>query len=150
MKTIRFWTALILAVGSTAGVAAARDKGAKVDEPVVGVLQRVAVTDREVVVIGPGADGPETETTIAVPAAAKVYKGGKAVEFVDLREGDQATIQVERREGRLSALEVRVGPPVVAERPRRPVIARVRRALRLAEEILKRVDPEPGQPQPRP
>ena len=38
-------------------------------DAVTGVLRRVAYSDREVVVIGPGPKGTETETTVAVPEA---------------------------------------------------------------------------------
>jgi hypothetical protein len=113
-----------------------------------GVLQRVARADREVVVIGPGAKGPETETTVAVPEAAKIVKEGKPSSLEALKEGDVVAIRVERRaNNQVIALEVQAGPgaalsatPAAAERSR--VVPRLRQALHLADELLRRMDPE--------
>jgi hypothetical protein len=113
---------------------------------VTGVLQRVARTDREVVVIGPGAKGPETETTVAVPEGAKVFKDGKPASLEALKEGDPAAIRVERKGGRATALEVQAGPgAALSASPapeRRPVIPRLRQALHIADEVLRQLDPE--------
>src|SRR5205807_1837487 len=112
---------------------------------VTGVLQRVARTDREVVVIGPGDRGPETETTVAVPEGTPVTRGGKEVGLEGLKEGDPVTVRAERRAGRLTATALQVGPPApeatVAQKPampaeREPVVPRVRRALKIADDVL--------------
>ncbi len=127
------------AAGPTPAPAAAGDV-------VTGVLQRVARTDREVVVIGPGAKGPETETTVAVTEGAKVFKDGKPASLEALKEGDPAAIRVERKGGRATALEVQAGPgAALSASPapeRRPVIPRLRQALHIADEVLRQLDPE--------
>src|SRR5215831_15798349 len=46
---------------------------------VSGMLQRVSYAEREVVVIGPGAKGPETETILSVPKDVRVVKDGKSI-----------------------------------------------------------------------
>ena len=66
------------------------DKGA-----LTGIVRRVALTDREIVVIGPGAKGKETETTVAVPEAARILKDGKAVALESLKEEDLVSVVAE-------------------------------------------------------
>jgi hypothetical protein len=106
---------------------------------VTGTLRRVAVTDREIVVVGPGAKGAETETTIVVPEAARVLRDGKAIAFDELKEGEGVTVNVEKRDGRLSAKTLQVG---VASAPAKPsnVVPRVRLILRIVDGILKQME----------
>jgi hypothetical protein len=108
-----------------------------------GVLQRVAFTDREIVVIGPGPKGPETETTIAVTDATKIRKGDKTVAFEELKEGEAVTVQAEKRDSRLTAVTIQVGPsgPVPAMAPeQRDLLPRIRRALQMADKILEQME----------
>ena len=50
-----------------------------------GSLIRVALTDREIVVISPGAKGEEDkETTIQVPEKVQITEGKKALKLDDL------------------------------------------------------------------
>src|SRR5262245_4865022 len=54
---------------------------------VTGMLRRVSYAEREVVVIGPGSQGPETETIVSVPKDARVLKDGKPIAFDALKDG---------------------------------------------------------------
>jgi hypothetical protein len=111
------------------------------DKAVSGVLRRVAVTDREIVVIGPGAKGAETETTIQVPETAKIVKGGKATALEDLKEGDPARVEVDRRDGKMQATSVQVGPEVARPAaPKSQLIPRLRLALQIVDQILKQLE----------
>jgi cold shock CspA family protein len=123
-------------------------------EAITGALQRVSRADREVVVIGPGPKGPESETTVTVPESAKVVKEGKPASLDALREGDAVAIRVEHRDGRLTALEVQAGPgaalSAAATTERGRMVPRIRQALHIADEVLRRIDtadPDRGGPQ---
>ena len=105
-----------------------------------GVLRHVGYSDREVVVVGPGPKGSETETTVAVPETARITKDGKEATLDDLKEGDAAAVQAENKDGRLSALSIQVGPgaaPVPADRPASKVIPRLRLLLKVADQVLQ-------------
>ena len=104
-----------------------------------GVLRRVGYSDREVVVVGPGAKGPETETPVAVPEAARVVKDGKEAKLDDLKEGDAATVQVEKKDGRTSAPSIQVGPgeAPAAGKPPSKVIPKVRMLLKVLDQVLQ-------------
>ncbi len=116
----------------------------KVGEGVTGTLQRVALTDREVVVVGPGDKGPQTETTIVVPDEASILRDGKKISFDDLREGETVTIKTAFVKGRLSAVSIQVGQAAAAATPtmppRRAFIPRLRQALKLADELLQQME----------
>jgi cold shock CspA family protein len=117
-------------------------------DSVTGVLQRVALADREIVVIGPGPKGPETETTVAVPDTAKVVRDGKPTSLQSLKEGDAVAVRVERRDGKVAAVEVQAGPgaalsPAEAKGPERGrAVHRLRQALHMADDLLRGLDPE--------
>jgi hypothetical protein len=111
---------------------------------VSGKLRRVGLTDREIVVVGPGAKGPETETTIAVPESAKVLRDGKAIGLDDLKEGESVAVAAEKRDGRWSAKTVQAGMttavPEAAQKEASNAVPRLRMLLRIADEILKQMD----------
>jgi hypothetical protein len=117
---------------------------------ITGTLQRVARSDREIVVIGPGPKGPETETTIAVPENAKIVREGKPSSLDALKEGDAVAVRVERNGKRVTALEVQVGPGAALSatpaQERGRLVPRIRQALHLADEVLRRMDPD-GSPE---
>jgi hypothetical protein len=117
---------------------------------VTGTLLRVAPTERELVVVGPGAKGPETETTVTVPEGVKIVKGDKALTIDVLKEGEQVTVKVDRRAGRPVAVSVHVGPlPAAAAAAERPnVIPRLRMALQIADQILQQMEQQ-DRPPPR-
>jgi hypothetical protein len=106
---------------------------------VTGTLRRVAYTERELVVVGPGPKGAETETIVRVPEKVRPTRDGKAISFNDLREGEQATVFVERRDGRAVATAIQIGAAPAA-RPRSDILRRVRLGLRLAERVLEQMD----------
>jgi hypothetical protein len=106
-----------------------------------GTLRRVAVTDREIVVIGPGAKGAETETTIAIPETARVLRDGKAIPFDELKEGEGVRVTVEKHDGRLAAKTLEVGMMVAAPPAKESnVVPRLRLILRIADSILQQMD----------
>lgn len=108
---------------------------------VAGVLQRVARTDREVVVVGPGPKGPDTETLIAVPETARIVRGDKVIALEDLKEGEPVTVQTERRAGQWTARAIQAGPGGAAQMKRPDGdFPRVRMALRIAEFVLQQVE----------
>jgi hypothetical protein len=125
----------------------------KEGEGVAGTLQRVALTDREVVVIGPGAKGPQTETTVAVPEGTAITRDGKKITLDDLKEGETVTVRTESRKGRLTAVSIQAGKAAAAQAPamppRRDIIPRLRQALKLADELLREME-EQGAPPERP
>ena len=106
---------------------------------VSGTLRRVALTDREIVVIGPGARGSETETTIAVPETTRVLRDGKAIPFDELMEGEAVTVTVEKRDGRLSAMTLQAGMAVAMAKESN-FVPKLRLALRIADAILQQME----------
>jgi hypothetical protein len=78
-------------------------------DAITGTLRRVAYTEREIVVVGPGPKGPDTETTFAVPDSVRVLRGDRAIKFEDLKEGEQAAVTAEKRDGKLSATAIYTG-----------------------------------------
>jgi len=108
---------------------------------VSGMLQRVSYAEREVVLIGPGAQGPETETIVSVPKDVRVSKDGKLIAFEDLKDNQSATIQTEKRDGKLLAKSIQVGQGVAAMAPATPEpgtrLSRLRRLLQIADRILE-------------
>jgi len=118
-----------------------------------GMLRRVSYAEREVVVIGPGSQGPETETIVSVPKDARVLQDGKPIAFDDLKDGQAATIQTEKRDGKLLAKSIQVGAGVAAVAPAMPEpgtrLARLRRLLQIADRILEMAEGM-GEDRPRP
>jgi Cu/Ag efflux protein CusF len=130
--------------------AAPQPAAPKEGEGVAGTLQRVASTDQEIVVIGPGAKGPQTETTIAVPEETAITRQGKKITLDDLKEGETVTVKTESRKGKLTAVSIQVGqvvPEKSAMPPRRNLIPRLRQALQMADELLRELE-EQGRPAP--
>ena len=109
-------------------------------DAVTGVLRRVAYSDRELVVVGPGLNGQETETTVAVPETARIVKNGKDATLDDLIEGDAASVQIEQKDGRPSAVAIQVGAGAVPEKRMTKAIPRIRRLLKVADQILQGIE----------
>ncbi|HTU89567.1 MAG TPA: hypothetical protein VMF69_05665 [Gemmataceae bacterium] len=125
----------------------------KEGEGVAGTLQRVSSTEREIVVIGPGAKGAETETTIAVPEETTITREGKKITLDDLKEGETATVKTESRKGTLTAVSIQVGQGAAdkqAAPPRRNLIPRLRQMLQLADELLREMEEQGKRPPERP
>ena len=125
-----------------------------------GILRRVSRTDREIVVIGnPGPGKPPSETTVFVPAEARITRDQRAIAFDDLKEGEAVVAVAQPKDGRLEAQSVTIGQPVVgaapaaAPVPAQPMpadnkIAKLREVLRLLDGLLEQIDPQKGQAKP--
>jgi Cu/Ag efflux protein CusF len=106
-------------------------------DALTGVLRHVGYSDREVTVVGPGAKGAQTETTLAVPESARIVKNGKEATLDDLKEGDTGTVQVEKKDGRPTAAVVQVGAGSAAEKTTSKTIPRLRFLLKIADQLLQ-------------
>lgn len=104
-------------------------------DAVTGTLIRVAITDREIVVIGPGEKGPETETTFAVPEATKVTRAGATIALADLKDGERVAVRGEKRDGRWTAQTIQVIGE--GEAPTKPTLTRLREVLRRVDQVLE-------------
>lgn len=111
---------------------------------VAGKLLRVGFTDREIIVIGPGPKGVQTETTLRVPEKVKITRAGKDIKLEDLKEGEQVAVRHQKRDGRLTAESIQVGAGVAgaaAQPPpfgkNEPFISRLRQALKMADQFLE-------------
>jgi len=113
------------------------------DSGLTGTLRRIALTDREIVLVGsPSKGGPGTETTLLVPADAKITRDQKSIRFEDLKEGETAVVSPEKKEGKLLARSIQVGaaapPSTRPERENR--IAKVRQILKMIDLALQGLD----------
>jgi hypothetical protein len=104
-----------------------------------GVLQRVAITDREIVTVGPGSKGDsEVETTISVPQSASVTRDGQPIKFEDLKEGQAVTVHADSKNGKIVARDIQLGSapprPATAKSER---IEKIRRFLKLVDALLE-------------
>jgi hypothetical protein len=109
-------------------------------DAITGTLQRLALTEREIVVVGPGPKGPETETTIAVPDDARVTRGDKTISFDDLKEGEQVAVTAEKRKSRLTAVAIHAGggkPPAATTAPPPGKGERLQKILTVVGEVLR-------------
>jgi hypothetical protein len=135
--------ARVITLHGGVGAAPALLPAAKDANSLVGILRRVAFTDREIVVVRAGAKGEaETETTIVVPDSAKITRDQKPSRFDDLKEGDQVVVSTEKKEGKLVARSVQVGAAAPAN-PRAADgrrIERIRQILKMIDEALQRID----------
>jgi len=110
-----------------------------------GRLVRVGLTEREIVLLSPGATGgKETETTLLIPSDVKVSRDQKPLKFEELKAGEQVTVRTEQREGHLVAAMIQSGGQVTAasppSQPENRRIERIRQALKLADWILQQID----------
>ena len=145
--TIRhFALALVAGLTLLATAAAAEPTVPASADAVTGVLRRIGYSDREVVVVGPGAKGQETETTVVVPEAARIVKNGKDAKLDDLKEGEAASVQIEQKDGHLSAVAIQVGPGAAPEKRMTKAIPRIRRLLKVADQILQGMEKRNREP----
>lgn len=115
----------------------------KAGDGMAGTLRRVSSVEREIVLIGPGAQGAETETTIAVPEKTAITREGKKISLDELKEGESATVKTESHKGKLTAVSIQIGqaaPAKPAAPPRRNLIPRLRQALQRADELLREME----------
>jgi hypothetical protein len=112
-------------------------------------LIRVALTDREIVVIGPGPGGEaETETTLMVPEEARISRGEKAVQLEDLKEGERVVVKTEKRDGKWAAVSIQAGGPAAPAAARGRRIERVRQILRMVDGFLEQLAEQRGHSDP--
>ena len=109
---------------------------------VVGKLQRVALTDREITVVGPGPKGPQTETNLVVPEGVKITRGDATIKLEELKEGEQVAVSQQKRDGKTTAESIQVlGASAAAGQPTpQPFIGRARQYLQLADQFLQMME----------
>ena len=98
-----------------------------------GVLRRIAVTDREIVVVTKGAQG-ETETTYAIPEGLKIQRGDKVITLEDLKEGERVNVQVEKKDGKSVVVGVQV---VLGQEEGESRIKKIRTLLQMVDQFLE-------------
>ena len=113
------------------------------DNAVTGTLQRVALTDREIVVIG--GDG-KNETTFSVPESAKIVKNDKSVKLDDLKEGDKVAVAGEKRDGKRLASTIQVGGSGLPAGNDKPRVARLRSILQMVDQFLEMAEKRGDKP----
>jgi hypothetical protein len=102
---------------------------------VSGMLRRIDLTEREIVVVGAG----EKEETVRVPDNVTVTRDLKAIKVDDLKEGDAVVVQVETRDGKRVAISITAGTVAAAQPGERP-IQRLRAVLKRVDELLEQLD----------
>jgi hypothetical protein len=116
----------------------------KVDgDRVTGLLRRVGLTDREIVVASPGPGNKETYTTLPVADDAKIMRDGKEIAFDDLKEEERVSVKVEVRKEKKVAVVIEVGVPgkAMEAKPDEPSkLAKVRLILKIADTILEGIE----------
>jgi hypothetical protein len=125
---------------------------------VTGRVVRVSGKERLLVIRAAGAD---RDTTIVVPARVAISKGEDLVELTGLKEGDTVTIKTQKKDGKLTAVSVEVGParaarkgqaaddpdavPAVPPRRNRPrTISRLREILMMVDQALQQMEKDQG------
>ena len=106
-------------------------------------MQRVALTDREIVVIG--GDG-KSETTFSVPESAKIVKNDKSVKLDDLKEGDKVAVVGEKRDGKRLASTIQVGGSGVPAGADKSRVARLRSILQMVDQFLEMAEKRGDKP----
>jgi hypothetical protein len=120
---------------------------------IAGVLQRVAITDREIVTVGPNPKGDgELESTIGVPESATITKDGKPIKLEGLKEGESVVVHADKKEGKLvaSSIQLGQGAPVVAKKAssRKERIEKIRQILRYVDAFLQQRAEQPDESPP--
>lgn len=120
-------------------------KNVNAQDTIKGYLKRVSYADREINLIGPGKDGPTTETILEVPKDVKVIKDSNTISYDELADGQSAKIRIEKQKDRTIAKLIHVGqgeipagvskPQARGQEPEMP--QRGERLLRIAETVLK-------------
>jgi Cu/Ag efflux protein CusF len=120
---------------------------------IAGKLIHVGLTEREIVIVSPGAQGAkETETTLLIPADVKITRDQKALKFDELKTGEQVTVQTQKRDGHLVAATIQSGgqPSAAAAMPPPPPenrrIEKIRQVLKIADRLLHQMDEQRGAP----
>jgi hypothetical protein len=120
---------------------------------VAGTLRRISYTDREIVVVAAGPKGAAAmETTVQVPPSAKISRDQKPIAFDDLKEGEPAVVETQKKGNQLVARSVQAGiataaapapaPPPGPERK----IERVRQILKMIDAALAGLEHRQSEP----
>jgi Cu/Ag efflux protein CusF len=113
---------------------------------VSGVARRVALTDREIVVVRSDGKSGEMETTIEVPADAKITRDQKPARLEDIKEGQTISVQTQHKNGKVLAQSIEVGAtraaaaPPAAANPDRARVQRLRMILKMVDFYLQQMD----------
>jgi len=142
---------IAIKVQGPATPAAKRPAAQAAENVLTGVLRRVALTEREIVVAVVGADGKEVYTSLPVAANAKIVRDDKEIKFDDLKEEERAAVRMEVRDGKKVAVDIRVGKAAVAVAvaadPNAPsTVTKLRMALRIADQLLEMVERQQEKP----
>lgn len=126
-------------------------------EGVAGTLQRISAVESEIVVVGNGPKGANTETTVAVADKTAILRDGKKIALDDLKEGETVTVKTESHKGKLTAVSIQTGQMATttptaqpAGSQRRDLVPRLRQALKMADELLREMEERNGPPPERP
>jgi hypothetical protein len=107
-----------------------------------GVLRLINSNDREIVVVDASPKVGESETTLHIPKDLKVQRGDRATEFGDLKEGEAISFEAEKKDGKMLAKSLRVGPidpnakPAQASMPENKKGEKVVKVLEIVFQLL--------------
>jgi hypothetical protein len=117
------------------------------ENAVAGRLAHVGLTEREIVVVGPGSKGEkDLETTLLVPNDVKITKDQKPLKLEELKEGEGVTVRTEKRDGKLVAAAIQLGAAATATTSMKPPapennrIQRIRKVLQVADWFLQQLE----------
>jgi Cu/Ag efflux protein CusF len=121
---------------------------------IAGRLVRVGLTEKEIVVVSPGAQGAkEAESTLLIPPDVKISKDQKPLKLEELKEGEAVTVRTEKRDGHLVAAEIQTGGAATAAMPTPPPapppnqrIEKIRQALKIADWFLQQLQEQKEEP----
>jgi hypothetical protein len=114
-----------------------------------GTIRRIIFTEREIVILIPGAQKDKAaETTVVVPETAPITKDGKALTLDDLKEGDAVVVRTEKRDGKVTAASVQLGVPPAPAETQAEKIERLRLYLKLADFFLQQMAQKKANPNP--
>jgi hypothetical protein len=110
---------------------------------VAGTLRRVSYTDREIVVVtATGKGGAAAESTVQVPPSARITREQQSIHFNDLKEGESAVVETEKKGNQLVARSIQIGtaanaPVAPSQPPQDRKIERVRQILKMIDAALE-------------
>jgi Cu/Ag efflux protein CusF len=144
--------------GTPTEAAPAAAPAASGENSVAGSLAHIGLTEREIVVLSPGAKGEkDLETTLLVPADVKITKDQKPLKLEDLKEGEGVTVRTEKRDGKLVAATIQLGAPATTTSgsttamkpmPDNNRIQRMRKVLQIADWFLQQLEEQQANPKP--
>ncbi|MFL5244609.1 MAG: hypothetical protein ACJ8FY_21115 [Gemmataceae bacterium] len=107
-------------------------------------VKLIALSEREIVVASPSGQGGESEKTYVVPKDAKITRDDRAIQFEDIKEGDQVVVDAETQNGKDVARSIRIGgkAPTAKKTDKKPedVMKWVRTILQRVEQARQNRD----------